>query len=658
MKSPLHIVSIALLFLFQGLPCYGQDFVWARSLVGRGQSNPQNLSEGASHCAGLVTDEDNFVYITGVCNDSVDFDPGPNEDFVAAGQEDVYIAKYSPQGELVWRHVLISQGGNDVEHITQDVNGDLLIIGSVQSSVDFDPSTGTAMVSPDGNANLMFIAKYTSDGDFVWVKAIGAQYATWGVDLETDANGAIYITGSFYNQLDADPGNDVQLLTSNGLAIFFAKYSENGDLVWAKHIPNCSNLSGASDIDLSADGDIFIAGFFGNAPDFDPGAGTHTLTANSVDRYFAKYTNDGDFVWANSIDVNEGQVLSNSRSVELAIDSEENVILTGNFKSAVDFDPGPDIVQLISTTGGYSNFLCKYDANGEILWAKMLMGSFCVAFDIGLDCAENIVLTGCFTQADFDTGPETYNYTTNVQSAFMNFFAQYDKDGNFDWVRRIGNNGYGSGIIKSELYLNNGFQYVFGAFKQTGDFNPDETDEHKLTMGGVGWNSFFGKYAGNWTDDSNAITTCDYNQPVLNGDTSADHFLWQDGSTQPSFTVTEPGTYWVVQSTGTCSKTTTFEVIFEECGNTVFEMPNVFTPNSDGSNDVFLPVKNYNITNYELLILNRYGNQVFQSTDKNFGWNGMSGNKDCSEGTYYWIVKYTDHENREHQQHGFLQLVR
>ena len=556
--------------------------------------------------------------------------------------------------------MLISQSMNKVKGIKLDYAGNILIIGSIEGDVDFDPSSGTELVQvPIGLANKMFVAKYDTNGSFLWVKSVGGVFATWGSDLETDENGKIYITGSYYQSLDIDPSSNEYNLTSTGLALFFSKYTENGDLLWARNIPNCTNLGEATDIDLSDDGDIYISGYFGNTLDFDVGAGTYNLVpTTATDRYFAKYTNGGDFIWANRIDVNANFALESSRSIEMAVDEQENLFIIGDFKGNVDFDAGTGIYQLTASAGDYSTFICKYDSNGLFLWAKMITDGFCVAYDIELDCAGNINLTGVFSQADFDPGFENYLLQSLAPSAFMNFFAQYDDQGNFNWAKRIGNNGYGSGTIQSGIHVKNGSQYIFGAFKQSGDFDPDNNKEYWLTMGGIGWNSYFAKYSGDWANTYTELKICDDDTAVLFATVAATNYLWQDGSTDSLFLALESGEYFVSSTAGKCTKTDFFSVNMIECGTSIISIPNVFTPNGDGVNDLYLPIETYNLKNYSIKIVNRWGEVVFEEKIKNTGWDGTSAGKKCTEGTYFWIVKYTDDEFSDHQINGFLNLSR
>lgn len=70
----------------------------------------------------------------------------------------------------------------------------------------------------------------------------------------------------------------------------------------------------------------------------------------------------------------------------------------------------------------------------------------------------------------------------------------------------------------------------------------------------------------------------------------------------------------------------------------LYELPNTFTPNDDGSNDLFVPIVNKFIDEVDFKVFNRWGNLVFETTEPNLNWNGLtSNNKELSEGTYYYV---------------------
>ena len=128
-------------------------------------------------------------------------------------------------------------------------------------------------------------------------------------------------------------------------------------------------------------------------------------------------------------------------------------------------------------------------------------------------------------------------------------------------------------------------------------------------------------------------------------------------------TYNEPGTY-VVILTGNengCEQTFTITIIAEYVP-IIFDIPNVFSPNNDGSNDYFMLVEKSgleNMTNFNLIILNRWGNVIQTYTDAFFKWDGKTeGGKDVSEGTYFYKLTATGNDNEEIIKHGFVQLIR
>ncbi len=74
--------------------------------------------------------------------------------------------------------------------------------------------------------------------------------------------------------------------------------------------------------------------------------------------------------------------------------------------------------------------------------------------------------------------------------------------------------------------------------------------------------------------------------------------------------------------------------------------PTVFTPNSDGINDFFLPTVHEQVKSYELSIFNNWGNLIYNSRDVKNGWDGMSKGDKCNDGTYFWIVNYITSDNK------------
>jgi len=106
-------------------------------------------------------------------------------------------------------------------------------------------------------------------------------------------------------------------------------------------------------------------------------------------------------------------------------------------------------------------------------------------------------------------------------------------------------------------------------------------------------------------------------------------FQWQDGSNKPVYSVTQPGQYYL-DATNTCG-TTRKEVLFTS-GLCQIYVPNAFSPNGDGVNDVFKVSGTELVTQFHLQIFNRYGQIVFETTEKSKGWNGTIKNQPVETG--------------------------
>jgi gliding motility-associated-like protein len=91
-------------------------------------------------------------------------------------------------------------------------------------------------------------------------------------------------------------------------------------------------------------------------------------------------------------------------------------------------------------------------------------------------------------------------------------------------------------------------------------------------------------------------------------------------------------------------------------------IPNIFSPNGDGINDVWMPkITNlYCLSDYSLIIFDRWGLKVFESSVYSVGWNGNNTNGNpYDEGTYYYLMTYSSELlSLIKTEKGFFQLAR
>ena len=139
--------------------------------------------------------------------------------------------------------------------------------------------------------------------------------------------------------------------------------------------------------------------------------------------------------------------------------------------------------------------------------------------------------------------------------------------------------------------------------------------------------------------------------------TTFEDYVWSTGEHSPNITVTLPGLYVVTASQGGCRVSAHY--IVEGCDLQIY-LPNAISPSkSDGLNDVFalpegvLPL----IDDFEIMIFNRWGVQVFYSTDKSFRWNGEVNGKLVVSSVYNYIIRYKDVNGKPYVITGSLTVL-
>ena len=121
-------------------------------------------------------------------------------------------------------------------------------------------------------------------------------------------------------------------------------------------------------------------------------------------------------------------------------------------------------------------------------------------------------------------------------------------------------------------------------------------------------------------------------------------FRWNDGSTEPEFRIYHEGVYWIdFKDANQCEYRDSIVVEEHICEEIEVFIPNIFSPNGDGNNDVLKSFigSNYPILKFTMQVYDRWGNQIFNSTDPDQGWDGRSDGQLVANQVYVCIVQLT-----------------
>ncbi|GAB2819940.1 PKD domain-containing protein [Ferruginibacter profundus] len=119
---------------------------------------------------------------------------------------------------------------------------------------------------------------------------------------------------------------------------------------------------------------------------------------------------------------------------------------------------------------------------------------------------------------------------------------------------------------------------------------------------------------------------------------------WQDGTSNPVYTITKTGTYSLT-ATNTCGSNTD-DIIVSKGLCTIF-IPNAFTPNGDSKNDLFKVFGTELVTEFNLKVFNRYGQIVFETSDKNKGWDGKLNGTNAPGGGFIYLLSFKESSSTE-----------
>lgn len=473
------------------------NFVWARGIGGYGTDIGYRIA----------TDASGNVYYSGEYQFTVDFCPGAgNYSFTTGNFNQAFASGLDASGNFVWAWSTSSGslGLAEIPIISRVPNGDVILAGRFElETVDFDPGTCLVGLTPGGGIGSFVvklspnavplctptIANMSPSSGFVGstVTITGANFSTTPSDNEVTFNGvAAVVTASTLTSITTTVPSGattgpvtVTVLGSTGTSA--TDFLVNPGSPVAPQLAWARSFVGSLDIFLDGmttdpSGNVYTVGMFSETTDFDPGAGVFNLTsAGGHDIFVSKVNPQGEFEWAFSV----GGPYINEAATGVASDAAGNIYVAGTFSGPLDFDPGPGITTLPGPS--IATFLCKYDPDGNLLWARQLDVDLSGFVAIAADGNDHVYFAGGFVGTrDFDPGASVFNMTSAGGQDI--YILKLSSTGDFVWARRMG--GTGPDLANKIALDVAGNVHTIGIFSATVDFDP-ETGTANLTAAGA-----------------------------------------------------------------------------------------------------------------------------------------------------------------------------
>ncbi|MBW1810763.1 MAG: hypothetical protein JRJ87_21405 [Deltaproteobacteria bacterium] len=213
----------------------------------------------------------------------------PNESMrTSAGEGDVFVAKYNPDGSLAWVRRAIGTRFSGISSVSMLSDGSTVAAGYFSDSVRFGPGEQNETTLSSAGGMDVFVARFNPEGNLDWARRAGGAEGDASKSICSQADGKAIITGTFKGAATFGLGesNETILTTTGNADIFIAKFDSHGSLVWARQAGG-EDVEYPRGISSLPDESSLVTGSFLGTAIFGPGeANETTLTTDGIHDIF------------------------------------------------------------------------------------------------------------------------------------------------------------------------------------------------------------------------------------------------------------------------------------------------------------------------------------------------------------------------------------
>lgn len=468
----------------------------------------------------------------------------------------------------------LQDGGSAIAY---DQNQDIVIIGTFNDDMDFEPGTSENIIDPLGEPDI-FIAKYQSSGTLLWGFNLGRIALSNGMEANGLAIGPennILVSGSFSNTVDFDPSDNIETRTSSGgKDAFMAVYSSDGTFIRVETFGSIFYEIGDI-LEVDNNGNTYFSMRYNGDVDVDPGTGEVLLTpqAGAADAVLVKYNAAGEYQWHYAVStpntdkitaitvatngtIGVGSTINGSltgfgehdmqltmlnpdgsemwshnfdnfeksnaiKEIKFA-DDNTNVFVIGRIDGTTDFDPSEGAEFIVDPLFA-DPFIAKYIVEtGDLIWINAIRSAGTRDFATGItEAGIAVIVTGSFDiSATFESG----NFNTLIPSAGGSdiYMAAYNRtDGSYIDAKTFG--AEGDEVAVATQFLAAGNMAMIGDFENSIQLNPDNN-----SIASQGFNDIFFAEFSFQTNVSDGLTPVETAQTVSVYPVPASNMLYLD----------------------------------------------------------------------------------------------------------------------------------
>jgi len=221
----------------------------------------------------------------------------------------------------------------------------------------------------------------TLEYETIWANGPTGAGSDWGRDIALDASRNVYVTG--YQSSGLNFGGGITVADEGGTGMFLVKYNNAGAVQWATGPTGAGDDYGRG-VAVDSAGNIYVTGYHTSGLDF--GGGITVADEGGTGMFIAKYNSAGVIQWASG-----PTGAGDDQGRDIAVDSSNNIYVTGYHTSGLDFGGGITVAD----EGGTGMFVTKYNSAGAVQWATGPIGAGNdYGYGIGVDSSGGVCVTG------------------------------------------------------------------------------------------------------------------------------------------------------------------------------------------------------------------------------------------------------------------------
>ncbi len=336
--------------------------IWSTYFGGAGVDNGQ----------GIDIDINGNVVITGTTSSAANIAFGSNvHQSVHHGDRDMFVAKFDPNGTLLWATYLGGPEGESANDVITDSQGNIIITGWSASSAQV-AFNGQDLTYSGGNTwgGDIVIAKFNPNGGLLWSTYRGDIDDDLGLQVKVNLNDDIFVSGWTSSPINiATPGTwqDTKVNANNTTDAFLTKLDRNGNILWSSYYGGQENEYGDA-LHIDDNGFIYLGGPTNTISGITTSGTWQNTNGGNYDGFLTKFDANGQRLWGTYYGGN-----GNDDIYGIDVNTSGDIFITGTTASASNIATANAHQEILG--GNKDAFVAQLSPQGQRIWASYLGGN-------------------------------------------------------------------------------------------------------------------------------------------------------------------------------------------------------------------------------------------------------------------------------------------